>query len=339
MKGFFMKMKCIYIVSKYTKHVMKTFKTNLLGLALAGLILGACSQTGMYETADLMNEQAEAAKSGFRLDPFGMGNENARVYAATDCENFCIDPENPEYSVQSSQISNNSGGPNPQTRVFSYAVYNTLSGFQLDWSYAATNNAGRKLKITVSGAGFASPKSYTSAQLNGGPGTGSNTFAFDATWAACGVVTVVAEILDGNNVLLATNTTQYSLIGECKVDCKESFSYVKNQDGSYTFTYLSEEDLNNAEVKFTSPHVSEITSEDGKIYTVNPGNGQGSPTVSTWVGDITACTPITFTLSFTPDCDQNQAGFANLWTDFKVNGESKKDISEPTDIIKFQCED
>lgn len=110
-----MKMKCIYIVSKYTKHTMKTFKTNLLGLALAGLILGACSQTGMYETADLMNEQAEASKSGFRLDPFGMGNENAREYQATDCQNFCIDPENPEYSVQTATISNNSG---PQTRVF-----------------------------------------------------------------------------------------------------------------------------------------------------------------------------------------------------------------------------
>lgn len=336
MKGFFMKMKCIYIVSKYTKRTMKTFKSNLLGLALAGLILGACSQTGMYETADLMNEQAEASKSGFRLDPFGMGNENARVYATTDCQNFCIDPENPEYSVQTATITNNNG---PQIRVFTYAVYNTLTGFQLDWNYASSNRAGRKLKITVSGAGFASPKSYTSAQLNGGPGSGSNTFAFDAVWAACGVVTVVAEILDGDDDVLATNTTQYGLIGACIVSCEESFSYVQNQDGSYTFTYRSEVDLDDAEVKFTSPHVTEITSEDGKIYTVNPGNGKGSPTVSTWVGDITACTPITFTLSFTPDCDQNQGGFANIWTDFKVNEVSKKDISEPTDTIKFECEE
>lgn len=58
---------------------MRTFKTNLLGLALAGLILGACSQTATYETADLMNEQAAAEKAGFKLNPFGTSGENVRT--------------------------------------------------------------------------------------------------------------------------------------------------------------------------------------------------------------------------------------------------------------------
>jgi len=125
-------------------------------------------------------------------------------------------------------------------------------------------------------------------------------------------------------------------VEECG-DCKESFSYESIDSDTYIFTYISKEDLTGAEFKFTSPHVKAITSEDDKNYSVNPGNGQGSPTVSTWIGDVIACTPITFTITFTPDCDQNEAGFANLWTDFKVNGDSKKGISEVNEIIKFEC--
>jgi len=49
----------------------------LLGLALAGLILGACSQTGTYENADLMNEQA--ASRSFNMTPYGSGGENLAV--------------------------------------------------------------------------------------------------------------------------------------------------------------------------------------------------------------------------------------------------------------------
>jgi hypothetical protein len=82
----------IYICLNKSKN-MKNFKTKFLGLALAGLILGACSQTGTYETADLMNEQATAAnKAGFKLTPFGSGNENAAILAGGgDCETDCID--------------------------------------------------------------------------------------------------------------------------------------------------------------------------------------------------------------------------------------------------------
>lgn len=56
---------------------MKTFTTKLLGLALVGLTLGACSQMATYETADLMNEQTVKKEGGFTLTPFGTNGENA----------------------------------------------------------------------------------------------------------------------------------------------------------------------------------------------------------------------------------------------------------------------
>ncbi len=119
--------------------------------------------------------------------------------------------------------------------------------------------------------------------------------------------------------------------------CDESFSYLENEDGSYTFTYLSEVSLTDANVKFTCPHIKGFTVEDGKTYTENPANpnSQGSPTVLTLTGDIAACTPITFILSFDPDCEQNANGKLNLWTDFKVNEVSKKGSLES---IKYNCE-
>lgn len=118
--------------------------------------------------------------------------------------------------------------------------------------------------------------------------------------------------------------------------CTESFSYVKNEnDLTYTFTYRSPEKLENATVKFTCPHVSAVTSADGKTLTSNPGKGKGSPTVITWEGTINPCEEISFKLQFSPDCDQNDAGFANLWTDFSVNEKSKKTLE--TETIKYQC--
>lgn len=432
-----MKMKCIYIVSKYTKHTMKTFKTNLLGVALAGLILGACSQTGMYETADLMNEQAEAAKSGFRLDPFGMGNENAMTLAGGgNWETDCITDLTGSAFKASGSLSGTWGNQNnPNEKTLNVEVWNTLTtieyrftlisddmqnGGNLQYFNESTSTWVNQGALTL-GSAFSVSRPLPSGwkagdeileQWRNSGGGGNPLEVGDVAYKLIGIcttttltsdvslsvplcegtaVTLTASVSSfgtftggtieirgpGNTVVASQAVTAgdkdvtYSVptgsegsytytayyvgagsngynnsasaavtvnVTECG-GCDESFSYVQNQDGSYTFTYQSEVDLDNAEFKFTSPHVAEITSEDGKIYTVNPGNGQGSPTVSTWVGDITACTPITFTLSFTPDCDQNQGGFANIWTDFKVNGDSKKNISEPTDTIKFECEE
>ncbi|MBA4300094.1 hypothetical protein SAMN03080617_00035 [Algoriphagus alkaliphilus] len=294
---------------------MKNFKIKFLGLALAGMVLGACSQMGTYENADLMNEQAEANKAGAKLTPLGSGNENARTYSATNCVDFCIDLVKPEYSMQTATISNNSG---PQTRVFTYTVHNTLTGFELAWNYDATNNAARKLRITVSGAGFTSPQTYTSNKVQSA-GNGSNSFTFDASWAACGVVNIVAVMLDGNNVMVsAPITTTYGLIGACG-GCDESFTYVDNGDKTYTFTYTPEENIANAALVFTFAQGTAISGLDAS-WSVNGQTRQ--KTMS-----LTSCTSYTWTVALNGNCSGNSRS-SNVWTDFKVNDVSKKNNQE-----------
>ncbi|WP_425636940.1 hypothetical protein ACPUEN_16200 [Algoriphagus yeomjeoni] len=307
---------------------MKTLTLKLLALVTSAMLLGACSQMATYENEDLLLEQEVAAKNGFKLIPYGTaGNEKARTYASTDCVDFCIDPENPEYSVKTAQISNNSGS---QTRVFTYSVHNTLAGFELNWNYSATNNAARKLRIKVSGVsnkGFASEKTYTSlaVQTNG---SGSNTFVFDASWAACDVVTIKAEILEDDIVIVGPETTTYSLIGECVIGCDdESFDYSSSVeqglvDVTFEYSYSEEAEVS---IDFTFPQIindiptnGSYTGADGKIYRVT-GNG----TVFHWTGDVSCSSDSPTTFAFeglVPDCGAGNAndGKANIWTDTKV---------------------
>jgi len=307
---------------------MKTFKLNLLGLALAGLILGACSQTGTYENADLMNEQAAANKAGFNLNPFGSG-ENARTYAADDCTNHCIDPLDPEYSYQQSTISNNSG---PNTRVFTYEVNNTLTGFDVAWSYAATNAAGRKLRITVSGAGFSSSQTHTSPQYNGSNAGGTHTFTFNSAWAACGVVTVVAEILEGAAVL-STNTTTYNLIGECVVDCEDEFSAVLD---------CTDPDAKTLTVTFTAENAGDYVIQGGLTAGAVIGSssatagfeqntlhrswtGPNPARVTRWEGSLDECETVTVTITY--------SGGAG------VGSWSAKSIVDGVEVVNGESED
>ncbi len=300
---------------------MKAFKTKLLGLALVGLTLGACSQLATYETADLMNEQAVKKGGGFTLTPFGNNGENVRIYSPTDCVNFCIGSENPEYSFQTATISNNSG---PQNRIFSYTVHNTLESFNLEWSYTANNNAGRKLKITVSGPGFTLPQSYTTTQLNGSGGTnqnpgtinGSFNFPFTTSFAGCEEVTVVAEILDGDNQLISGPiTTAYRLIGSCVLDCEESFSFIETEETStIIFSYTSEKDIAGANLVFTFAQAAEVSMDE---FTKSGATMQA-------IMDLEACKPYTWTATVESlRCTGQGQSQINVLTDFKVNDVSK----------------
>ena len=93
-------------------------------------------------------------------------------------------------------------------------------------------------------------------------------------WQACDMVSfsVLQEAL-GSPIEF---NDSYSLIGVCPSGCDESFNYDENEDGSYTFTYLSSEDLYDAEIKFTCPHIKGFETQDGKEYSVNPGNSRNN---------------------------------------------------------------
>ena len=255
----------------------------------------------------------------------------SKVYDnSIDCEDVCIIEGIEEYYVKSDYVSVQHGN---HTKSVEYIAYNTSDEFKVEVYFFATNaNAAVDISINIDGI----VKPFTGVKSGETGVMLSHTIPLEeGSWKACDDIEFkihqggFGDDIDFNEI--------YSLIGVCSSSCEESFSYEENQDGSYTFTYVSSEDLENAEVKFTCPHISNVDgfkAIDDKEYEVNPGNSNGSPTVLTWTGDIQACTETTFILKFDADCDQNNAGKANLFTDFKVNGESKKGDNEN---IVFQC--
>lgn len=217
MKGFFMKMKCIYIVSKYTKHFMKTFKTNLLGMALAGLILSACSQTGMYETADLMNEQAEASKSGFRLDPFGVGNENAmELTGGSDFNINCITSTSGSVYKASGSLSGKWGGPDGDkfSKTLNVEVWNTPT--TIEYRFLMTGDGGNLQYYDEITASWINAGSLTAGTVR------SISRPLPTDWVAGQVITEQWRQTgsggplggDGTNIV-ENGVVSYALIGIC----------------------------------------------------------------------------------------------------------------------------
>ncbi|HSP12656.1 MAG TPA: hypothetical protein VLO29_09020 [Salegentibacter sp.] len=103
-------------------------------------------------------------------------------------------------------------------------------------------------------------------------------------------------------------------------DCEESFSYMENEDGTYTFTYIPEEDIENAEVIFT---FAQSVVVEGYEW---DWNGKSSTRKETM--NLIACESYSWTLKLEGDCSGNSEE-SNLWTDFKVNDLSKKNDDTP----------
>jgi hypothetical protein len=246
-------------------------------------------------------------------------------YDENDCSSVCIEEGSEAYYVKNDSKSGSSGR---NAKAVGYNAYNTETQFIVEVAYLITEgNSDAKATITIDiDDDEVEIKEVTSGS------TVSHAIDLPEGWQACDVVnfSILQEAL-GNPIDF---NESYSLVGVCSSGCEESFDYIDNGNGIYTFTYESPEDIENAEVKFTCPHIYGFVPQDGKEYEVNPGNSNGSPTVLTWIGNIEACTAITFKLSFDSDCDQTNSGKANIFTDFKVNGESKKGSNEN---ITFDC--
>lgn len=103
---------------------------------------------------------------------------------------------------------------------------------------------------------------------------------------------------------------------ECS-DCQESFSYEPNEDGSYTFTYIPEEDMDGAEVVFTFAQGTVVSGYEW-------ANWNGSSSTRTEIMNLEACETYTWTVSLVPDCSGQGNSKGNVWTDFKINDVSKK---------------
>lgn len=96
--------------------------------------------------------------------------------------------------------------------------------------------------------------------------------------------------------------------------CDESFSYVANDNGSYTFTYVPAEDLANANLVFTFAQGAYASGLTG----FSPAGVTMQKTM-----DLVACETYSWEVVLTPDCNGAQKN-SNVWTDFKVGDESKK---------------
>ncbi len=130
-----------------------------------------------------------------------------------------------------------------------------------------------------------------------------------------------------------TYTATHKLVPECPTCDEELLTYETADNLNIVFSYNDDEPLTAATVEFTFPQVLDLplnennmyVAPDGKMYTVNNPTNQ---TVFTWVGDLPCSTEEaeTFSFSFQADCSAPPAndGKAIIWTDFKVNGESKK---------------
>lgn len=265
-------------------------------------------------------------------------------YRSHDCAAVCIDPAAPVYYEENDLVIETAG---PQFRRFDYTVYNTLTGFVVEWDYTASTNTPRRLTIVVSGAGFSAPLTFTSV-CQQGPFSGSHTFNFTADWAACDVVLLTARLEDCDGLIKVTKAGTYALVGECVTCDDESFSYTTEDNLDITFTYNAGEEtgaLTDAVVEFTFPQVLNVTlnedglyeAPDGKLYSVNNPTHQ---TVFSWTGDIGCTTEeaVSFVFNQAPDCGAQPAndGQAVIWTDAKVNGISVKGTN--ANIVYTGCE-
>jgi len=100
--------------------------------------------------------------------------------------------------------------------------------------------------------------------------------------------------------------------------CTESFSYAANGGGSYTFTYVPAEDMEDVLVEFTFAQGVAVAGLNGFTR-----NGNGNSSVWSTTSSFEACETYTYEVTLTPDCSGNSNN-SNVWTDFKVSGESKK---------------
>jgi hypothetical protein len=317
---------------------MKKELFKLAGLVISGLLLGACSQMATYENEDLLASQEAAAsimdpftfKSVFGLDP----NSNARMaYGDADCNNevtYCVSSSNYYYKTDDKSWN----APGLGGVYLEY--YQNVDG-ELVYSFDSyKNNNGKDPNLTgysIDGGEIINvSKSSTITVI----------IPLDEDWEPCDIITRTIQVFRNSQHSLSF-TTSYTLLAVCddggdgvNEDCEmEEFYYDQVAGFTYDFTYIPCEALTGATLKFTSPHIKDFTSTPSLIP--NKGKGKGSPTVLSWTGNVPA-DGITFRITFDPDCAQNNAGFALLWTDFKVNEVSKKYLhSDNINILNKDC--
>lgn len=151
----------------------------------------------------------------------------------------------------------------------------------------------------------------------------SNPQTFELSFAEAGSYSLRYKIGNGG----FTNASPV-MVSNCN-DCEESFSYIANEDGSYTFNYVPAEDMNGVNVVFTFAQGSYVSGLD-EAFSQNGNNGQTYETTM----NLKKCDVLSYTVSLSAKCSGNSKS-SNVWTDFKVNDDSKKHDGTPN--IEKSC--
>ena len=289
------------------------------------IVLGVSSCSS--DDSDLTNNQTEnfsiAAKNS-------SAQQTTESYVATEA------PEGCETCVQApvEQLSTQTiTWGNGKTKDVSVTAWNDNEKFYLKINSTVNINGVQiSYPYTEEGGNNHVDYNYTYSELT----ATEITYEFDLEegWASCNAQDYAVRV-EGPGTAAEFGKTTYNLFEICS--CEDLLTYTSETvDGllQVEFTYISAETIENAEIKFTFPHISGFTSNDGKEYSVNNDKNPNQPTVLTYVGDLESCKEITFSLTLTPYCNQGNSDKATIWTDFKVNEVSKKGTNEN---IVFNC--
>lgn len=272
----------------------KLIYVAFLAIGITGCSVDSLDSTDKLTTADAKFKIQEAQ------DPMGLyknnGDLRGTVAIWNDCDNLFI------------QLTPEDEMPDDiKLGIFSEGVLPSENGFSGEMMYDLDDAENLVWSFNIEDEEF-----DVDASLN-------IFFGWGNSWLG-------TEVLGDKNNAPNYHIFNFNLDG-CG-DCEESYSYELNEDGSYTFTYIPEEDIDGAEVVFTFAQGTVVSGYEWVDW-------NGNSSTRTEIMNLEACETYTWTVSLVPDCSGQGNSKGNVWTDFKVNGNSKK--NEDTPNIEIGC--
>ncbi|WP_304517574.1 hypothetical protein [Cecembia rubra] len=285
-----------------------TNSKNILVLGVATMMMFSCEMVEPMAPAERAIETNEKmAGSAFNLYGFGMGMENARSYADADCNLDCIEAGSGEYFVMADTKTGTQG---INSKAVTYRAYNTETEFVVEVDYditAGSSSAKAEISITING----DSKLFEEVEKGS---TVKHSIAVVGGPVACEEVDFSIR-QEGLGQPIEFNES-YSLFAVCEEACDNSLSYVDNGDGSFTFTFTPRSSIEDAQLVFTFAQGVTI---GGDLAT---WDGAGVTKQKTM--NLSAMATYEWRVELEANCPGTGQPRANLWTDFTVNGDSKK---------------
>jgi hypothetical protein len=285
-----------------TKNAMK--KLFYLPMILAfGLFFSACEKDNFFDEAVELNGRGRPATASIPDAPVPI--------PAPDCAEVCFELDADGLPLELfPMIGSNDIVSGINTARAIYEVWNDLENFYVKVTFdVIAGPANGKADITVTLLGDENSE-QTETEVDQGT---FRVFTFPlenvSTCDEMEFNILVSGV--GENFIEGLS---YSIIGVCNDGCEESFYWIDNEDGSFTFRFISDVDLTDAEVVFTFAQGTYIVGLDG--FDENGATMQKTM-------DFTACELVEWTVFLSPNCSGNSPN-SNVWTDFKINGGSKK---------------